>query len=136
MPLLKKGRCAGLLFSLSLYLGLSSCAHAHAQEERFPPVPEGNGKQLFVTVCSQCHTLKSTLIMRDGQQGWEDTVNRMVLYGAQLSPPEADTITRYLVTQLGPGSARPERSHWSPYRPTPRRIGKYKPRHHSARGPG
>jgi mono/diheme cytochrome c family protein len=89
-----------LLFCATLCIGIS----LHAQEERGPAPPEGEGKELFTTVCSQCHTLKSTLIMRNGQKGWEETVNRMVLYGAQLSPSEADRVVHYLTTQLGPGS--------------------------------
>jgi mono/diheme cytochrome c family protein len=90
-----------ILFCATLVFG----GQLSAQEERGPAPPDGDGKELFAMVCSQCHSLKSTLIMRDGQKGWERVVNTMVLYGAQLSPPEADRITRYLTTQLGPGSA-------------------------------
>jgi mono/diheme cytochrome c family protein len=99
--LLKAGYYAALLFCASVYLGSS----LWGQEERGPAAPDGDGKELFTMVCSQCHTLKSTLIMRDGQKGWEEMVNRMVLYGAQLSPAEADRVTRYLTTQLGPSTA-------------------------------
>ncbi len=99
--LLKAVCYTALLFCASIYLGSS----LWGQEERGPAAPDGDGKELFTMVCSQCHTLKSTLIMRDGQKGWEEMVNRMVLYGAQLSPSEADRVTRYLTTQLGPSTA-------------------------------
>lgn len=85
--------CASLCFRSAMY----------AQEERGPALPDGEGKQLVAMVCSQCHGLKETAILRDGQKGWEEVVDRMVLYGAQLSPSEADLVTRYLATQLGPG---------------------------------
>lgn len=76
----------------------------HAQEGRVPALPEGDGKQLVATVCSQCHGLRQTQILRDGQNGWQEVVDRMVLYGAQLTPAEAATITHYLAVQLGPGT--------------------------------
>jgi cytochrome c5 len=91
----------GLLLCASAGLASSS----HAQEGgRVPPLPEGDGKQLVTVVCSQCHGLRQTQILRDGQNGWQDVVNRMVLYGAQITPSEAATITHYLATQLGPGT--------------------------------
>ncbi len=84
---------------------LSLASWAHAQEGgRVPALPDGDGKQLVTVVCSQCHGLRQTQILRDGQNGWQDVVDRMVLYGAQLSPSEADIVTHYLATQLGPGS--------------------------------
>ncbi len=96
--MVKIGLRAGLLVCVSLSLA----PFAHSQDERGPGLPEGNGKQLTAMVCSQCHGLKEIEILRDGQPGWKDTVDRMVLYGAQLSPSEADLVTRYLATQLGP----------------------------------
>jgi len=94
-------------------IGLLLCASicltglAYAQDEgggRGPALPDGDGKQLVTVVCSQCHGLRQTQILRDGQSGWDEVVHRMVLYGAQLSPSEADLVTRYLAAQLGPGS--------------------------------
>jgi mono/diheme cytochrome c family protein len=89
---------AVLLFCASL----GFCSVAYGQDERGPALPDGEGKQLVALVCSQCHGLKETTILRDGKAGWEEVVDRMVLYGAQLSPSEADVVTRYLATQLGP----------------------------------
>jgi cytochrome c5 len=86
--------CASLCFSSLVY----------GQEERGPALPDGDGKQLVTLVCSQCHGLRETQILRDGQKGWEEVVDRMVLYGAQLSPSEGDLVIRYLATQLGPGT--------------------------------
>jgi len=76
----------------------------HGQEGRAPALPEGDGKQLVATVCSQCHGLRQTQILRDGQNGWQETVDRMVLYGAQLTPAESTTMVHYLAVQLGPGT--------------------------------
>jgi cytochrome c5 len=97
---LKIGSYASLLFCASLFFS----SLVYAQEERGPALPDGDGKQLVTLVCSQCHGLRETQILRDGQKGWEEVVDRMVLYGAQLSPSEADLVTRYLATQLGPGT--------------------------------
>jgi mono/diheme cytochrome c family protein len=97
--LLKPGYMAGLLFGMLLY----SSGSALAQERREQPLPDGDGKELVAFACSQCHGLRETQILRDGEKAWEEVVNRMVLYGAQLSPSEADRVTHYLATELGPG---------------------------------
>ncbi len=96
----KPGYFGGLLFCASLCFS----SGVYGQGKREPALPEGNGKQLVTFACSQCHGLRETAILRDGQNGWKETVDRMVLYGAQLSPSEADVVTRYLATQLGPGT--------------------------------
>jgi len=91
----------GLLLCASV--GIASSLHAQ-EGGRVPALPEGDGKQLVTVVCSQCHGLRQTQILRDGQNGWQEVVDRMVLYGAQITPSEAATITHYLATQLGPGT--------------------------------
>ena len=109
---LKIGWHASFLFCTSLcFNGL-----VYGQEERGPALPDGDGKQLVTFVCSQCHGLRETQILRDGQKGWEEVVDRMVLYGAQLSPSEADLVTRYLATQLGPGTRLVQKSAVQPQR--------------------
>lgn len=97
-PFLKTGCYAGLLFCT--YLCCSSWMYG--QQKGRTVLPDGDGKQLVTLVCSQCHGLREIAILRDGQQGWRQTVDRMVLYGAQLSPSEAELVTRYLATELGP----------------------------------
>lgn len=97
-PFLKTSCYAGLLFCASL-----CCSSLmYGQQKGRTVLPDGDGKQLVTLVCSQCHGLREIAILRDGQQGWRKTVDRMVLYGAQLSPSEADVVTRYLATELGP----------------------------------
>jgi cytochrome c5 len=98
----KKRSGMGLLLCAALCL--TGVAHAQEEGGRGPALPDGDGKPLVTVVCSQCHGLRQTEILRDGQNGWQDVVNRMVLYGAQLSPSEAQQVTHYLATELGPGS--------------------------------
>lgn len=96
--------CVALLLFAPLPL-LS--ARGQSEQGQVSALPDAEGKQLVVSACSTCHGLRETLLIRDGEKGWEDTVNRMVLYGAQLSPAEADRLVHYLATQLGPGSPLP-----------------------------
>ena len=101
----RKASHASFRIALLLCATLGLVGLAHAQEGgRVQPLPEGDGKQLVTVVCSQCHGLRQTQILRDGQNGWQEVVDRMVLYGAQVTPSEAATITHYLATQLGPGT--------------------------------
>jgi cytochrome c5 len=67
-------------------------------------LPQGDGRDLVATACSQCHTLSVIMAGRDGPVGWKRHVYNMVLRGAQLSPREADTVIGYLITNFGPGA--------------------------------
>ena len=103
MTTLRNRHLATVTGSLFCFL-LCFAGPLRAQEGRVPALPEGDGKQLVATACSQCHGLRQTQILRDGQNGWQEVVDRMVLYGAQLTPAEAATVTHYLAVQLGPGT--------------------------------
>lgn len=65
-------------------------------------LPQGDGRDLAATACSQCHNLNVLMAGRDGPVGWKNHVYNMVLRGAQLTPREADIVIQYLVTNFGP----------------------------------
>ena len=65
-------------------------------------LPQGEGREVIATACSQCHALNVIMAGRDGPVGWRRHVYNMVLRGAQLTPREADTVVQYLVTNFGP----------------------------------
>ena len=92
----------------ALLAGLLLCLGGalYGQQEGPAALPEGEGKELVAAVCTQCHGLRSTLLLRNGLDGWKDEVERMVTNGAQLSPEETDTVVRYLFAYFGPGVNR------------------------------
>jgi cytochrome c5 len=67
-------------------------------------LPQGEGRDLVATACSQCHSLSVIMAGRDGPVGWRRHVYNMVLRGAQLAPREADTVIGYLIANFGPGA--------------------------------
>lgn len=91
------------LFGAVAALGLAAVAPVKAQG----PLPQGEGRELVATACTQCHTLGPILAGREGEAGWKRHVYHMVLRGAQLNPAEADTVIQYLVAHFGPGAAPP-----------------------------
>ena len=66
-------------------------------------LPAGDGRDLVAAVCTQCHALRPIMMKRDGVGGWRETVQEMVIRGAQLFPEEAETVVRYLAGNFGPG---------------------------------
>ena len=48
--------------------------------------------------------LRPVKLTRDGLGGWRDTVERMIVFGAQLDPAEVDALVDYLAVDYGPGA--------------------------------
>ena len=88
----------GALLAGLVAIGLAG----EAQAQGLPP---GDGKDLLAVACTQCHGLGTIVIMREGEAGWRDHVYDMVLRGAQLTGPEADTLIGYLTANFGPAPA-------------------------------
>lgn len=61
------------------------------------------GQQLMLEACVQCHGLRPVRLTRDGAAGWRETVERMVVFGAQLGPAEVEALVSYLAIDYGPG---------------------------------
>ena len=68
------------------------------------PLPPGDGRDLVIAACTQCHGLDEVVRLRDGAVGWKNVVDYMILRGAQLQPDEAEKVIHYLTISFGPGN--------------------------------
>lgn len=64
-----------------------------------------DGEKILDAACTQCHGLKPVQNLVDGQGGWRETVEEMVLRGAQLLPGEDEKLIRYLSFRYGMGQS-------------------------------
>src|ERR1044071_5532283 len=64
----------------------------------FKSLPEGQGRDVMVKVCAQCHSPEIAAQQKLDTQGWKDLVNQMANNGANATDAEFDTIAKYLAT--------------------------------------
>jgi mono/diheme cytochrome c family protein len=76
---------------------IATCAHA--QE-----LPEGQGKALVQSACTQCHGVDVIVRQPRSRDDWTEVVSRMVGNGAELSDEDYNQVVQYLATYLGPAS--------------------------------
>ena len=119
----KAARC-GKYFSVSpiLFWGFVLCivtvVPVSAQEQAPQPqqqakehqqhnadLPPGPGKDTFVRVCSKCHSPNNVMANGQNQQGWENTITKMVGFGATGTDAEFSEILDYLVKNFPPPTA-------------------------------
>lgn len=60
-------------------------------------LPPGPGRDTFIRVCSKCHSPSNVMANPQNQQGWEDTITKMVGFGATGTDAELSEILGYLV---------------------------------------
>ena len=106
---------------LGALAALSLAATTPADAQTAMTLPQGDGRNLGAVACSQCHTLNTILVGREGAAGWKRHVYNMVLRGAQLSPREADTVIQYLAANFGPARRSPRWRNPSRYPAAPAR---------------
>ena len=68
-------------------------------------LPEGEGKALVQSACTQCHGIDVIVRQPRSRDDWTEVVSRMVGNGAQLSDEDYNQVIQYLATYLGTGSA-------------------------------
>jgi mono/diheme cytochrome c family protein len=83
--------------------GFMLIAPARAQAPAASPLPDGEGRDIVATACTQCHGLNTFTPWRENAQAWRYQTYDMILRGAQISPTEIDTVVKYLATNFGPG---------------------------------
>ena len=79
--------------SLALALALATAPAAHAQEVEIPKTP---GWELIMR-CVICHSVEIAVQQRFGPQGWSETLDRMIKYGAPIPPEDKAQLMAYLL---------------------------------------
>jgi len=88
---------------------------------RAADLPDGAGKAETIRVCGKCHPLDQAVSLRQGQQGWRETISKMVDLGAEGSDAEFAAILNYLVKNFGAGNPKsPSTGPTPPDTPPPR----------------
>ena len=64
--------------------------------------PEGEGKEIVLSACVQCHGLGEIVSHRMDTKGWQKSILDMVARGTQLLPGEAETLVQYLAANFAP----------------------------------
>ena len=64
--------------------------------------PEGEGKEIVLAACVQCHGLGEIVSHRMDSKGWEKAILDMVAKGTQLLPGESETLVQYLAANFAP----------------------------------
>jgi cytochrome c5 len=66
------------------------------------PLPEGAGKRVMLTICTQCHDLDRIRALPADRDEWEVTLQSMLNEGAPLSDEDFPVILNYLARNFGP----------------------------------
>ncbi len=78
----------------------SASAPPHRDQD-FPPGP---GRDTFLRVCSTCHSPANVIPNGQSREGWEDTITKMVGFGASGTDEEFSDILDYLTKNFPPDS--------------------------------
>jgi cytochrome c5 len=65
------------------------------------PVPDGQGKQILLNICTMCHDLGRIRLGRRSPEEWEETLVSMLNEGAPLSEEQFPIIHAYLSKNFG-----------------------------------
>jgi len=60
------------------------------------PIPRTQGWELVMR-CVMCHSVEVAVQQRFGPQGWSDTLDRMIKYGAPIPPEDKRVLLTYLL---------------------------------------
>ncbi|HEX4169675.1 MAG TPA: helix-hairpin-helix domain-containing protein [Bryobacteraceae bacterium] len=76
-------------------------------EISFADLPNAPGKATVVRVCGKCHSPEQASSLHQDRFGWEETITKMIKFGAQGSDDDFDTILAYLARNFGPQKPGP-----------------------------
>lgn len=94
-----------VVFVTALVLATSLAAASPpsaATADEHPTLPAGEGRELMIRVCSQCHEPEMAADQQFDEAGWKSLVDQMAAKGADATDAEFEQIVRYLATAFPP----------------------------------
>jgi hypothetical protein len=99
-------RIPALLLGLAV-VAIAACRSAAVVDEPVPAagLPAGDGRDILVTECLNCHELDALELFQDfyDQERWRSLVMTMRENGAQVDDREVDVLAEYLARHFGTG---------------------------------
>jgi hypothetical protein len=95
-------RRSGAVLPVALVVGLAvGLAAARPDAQPANPLPAGEHMPLVLGACIMCHSPEMVAQQRLDRASWEAIVDRMITYGAPITPETRPLILDYLATRLG-----------------------------------
>ncbi len=80
----------------------SAVPRAAGQEDSHPSLPPGDGRDVMIRVCSQCHEPEKVVGQENDERGWKELVDQMASNGAQATDEELAAVVKYLARAFPP----------------------------------
>jgi ubiquinol-cytochrome c reductase cytochrome c subunit len=81
---------------LALAAGTAAVSSPPPAAAQGAPIPQTPGWELVLR-CVICHSVEVAVQQRFGPQGWSDTLDRMIKYGAPIPPEDKANLLVYLL---------------------------------------
>jgi cytochrome c2 len=65
-------------------------------------LPDEPGREILVRSCVQCHAMEMILEAKKSEPEWKQTVDRMIGYGADVTPEQQNLVVKYASEHFGP----------------------------------
>ena len=92
---------AAFLLTATLSAGVQNQSASQTGDEH-PEFPPGDGRELTMKVCSQCHELNVIAEQQLDEDGWKNMVDQMASMGATATEAQLNQIVQYLVKAFPP----------------------------------
>ena len=81
-----------------LTTALAATAQNGGGQDSHPKLPAGEGRDVMIRVCSQCHAPEQAADQQLDKAGWKELVDQMASKGAEATEAEFELIVQYLAT--------------------------------------
>ena len=79
-------------------IGWSTTTIAQTDEAK---LPQGDGREILLTACTECHGLENVTADRKTRSGWRDVVEEMAGLGARVTDDDIKRVVDYLTRNFG-----------------------------------
>jgi len=90
-----------LISYLSHQFGPDSSSQAAEASDGNIAVSGESGQKIISRVCTQCHAIEVVTESRKSEVEWQETISRMISYGAVLTADEKSVVESYVTEHFG-----------------------------------